>query len=135
MFRYKLSSFFKMPVNLVKIVFDESIYDKETQDKLKNIEFDLFNDFFIIYLLIDNIEQKINMLNKNNNNDSENILIFKVEAIKENEKIKYIKKWIKDFPRLIKLLKRKNSEYILDVWCLIKEDSIKISPNIIEIIK
>ena len=82
MFRYKLSSFFKMPVNLVKIVLD----------KLKNIEFDLFNDFDNTYSLIDNIEQKINMLNKNNDNDSENILIFKVEAIKENEKIKYIKK-------------------------------------------
>ena len=82
MFIYKLNSFFKMPVNLVKIVLD----------KLKNIEFDLFNDFCNTYSLIDNIEQKINMLNKNNNNDSENILIFKVEAIKENEKIKYIKK-------------------------------------------
>ena len=135
MFRYKLSSFFKMPVNLVKIVFDESIYDKQIQDKLKNIEFDLFNDFDNTYTLLENIEQKINMLNKNNNNNSENILIFKVEAIKENEKIKYIKKLIKDFPRLIKLLKRKNSEYILDVWCLIKEDSMKLSPNIIEIIK
>ena len=45
MFIYKLNSFFKMPVNLVKILFDESIYDKQTQDKLKNIEFDLFNDF------------------------------------------------------------------------------------------
>ena len=135
MFRYKLSSFFKMPVNLVKLVFDESIYDKQVQEKLKNIEFDLFNDFDNTYSLIENIEQKINMLNKNKDNESENILIFKVEAIKENEKIKYIKKLIKDFPRLIKLLKRKNSEYILDVWCLIKEDSIKISPNIIETIK
>ena len=107
MFRYKLSSFFKMPVNLVKIVFDESIYDKQTQDKLKNIEFNLFNDFDNTYSLIDHIEQKINMLNKNNNNDSENILIFKLEPIKENEKIKCVKKLIKDFPRLMKLLKRK----------------------------
>ena len=107
MFRYKLNSFFKMPVNLVKIVFDESIYDKQTQDKLKNIEFNLFNDFDNTYSLIENIEQKINMLNKNNNNDSENILIFKLEPIKENEKIKCVKKLIKDFPRLMKLLKRK----------------------------
>ena len=135
MFRYKLSSFFKIPVNLVKIIFDESIYDKQKQEKLKDLEFDLFNDFDNTYSLIENIEQKINMLNNNNYNNKENILIFKVEAVKENEKIKYIKKLIKDFPRLIKLLKREKSEYILDVWCLIKEDSIKISPNIIEIIK
>lgn len=68
MFRYKLSSFFKMPVNLVKLVLDESIYDKindkQKQEQLKNIEFDLFNDFDNTYSLIENMEQKINMLNK-----------------------------------------------------------------------
>ena len=134
MFRYKLSSFFKIPVNLVKVVVDESIYDKKLQEELKAIEFDLFNDFDNTYTLFDNIEQKINKENKDTIT-SENPLILKIEVIKDNENLKYIKKLIKDFPKLLELLKRKNSEYLLDVWCLIKEDNIKINSNIIDMIK
>ena len=129
MFRYKLSSFFKIPVNLVKVVIDEN-KDKKMPDELKNIEFNLYNDFDNTYSLINEIEQKI----KKNEND-EIKLKLKVEIIRDNEQLKNIKNLIKDFPKLIKLLKRKNSEYLLDVWCLIKEDSNKKNPNIIQIIK
>ena len=133
MFRYRLSSFFKIPVNLVKLILDES-KNNEIQEQLKIFELDLFNDFDNTYSLIENMEKKLNLENKNKT-DNENNLKFKVEVIKDFDKLKFIKKTLKDFPKLIKLLKRKNTEYILDVWYLIKEDSIKISPNMIEIIK
>ena len=134
MFRYKLSLFFKIPLNLIKLVLDKSKYDKKLNEIKSSFEFDLFNDFDNTYSLMENIEQKLNIQN-NNGNGIENNLIFKVEIIKEDEKLKYIKKLLKDFPKLIKLLKRKNSEYLLDVWYLIKEDNIKVNQNTLDSIK
>ena len=127
MLRYQISSFYKIPVNLVTLILDESKFDRDIQEKLNTIEFNLFYDFDNIYSLIDNIEKKINK--------NKSPLIFKVIPQKDNKKIKYIKELIIDFPKLIQLLKRKQVEYLLDVWCLIKEDNIKINPNVIEIIK
>ena len=133
MFRYKLSLYFKMPLNLIKLVLDESKYDKQIKETIKSFEFDLYNDFDNTYSLIENIEQKLNTQIKANG--IENNLIFKVEVAKDDDKLKYIKKLIKDFPKLIKLLKRKNSDYLLDVWCLIREDNIKLNQNLLETIK
>ena len=132
-FRYKLSSFFKIPVNLVKVVVDESKYDKSLKEQLEKIDFDLYNDFDNTYSKINNIEQ---IINKDKTiSDKENPIILKVKAVKENPKLKYIKQLIKDLPKLIKLLKRKKSGYLLDIWCLIKEDNIKINEDIIKSIK
>ena len=135
MFRYKLSLYFKIPLNLIKLVLDESKYDKQIKDNIKSFEFDMYNDFDNTYSLIENIEQKLNMQNNINGKRIDNNLIFKVEVIKDDDKLKFIKKLIKDFPKLIKLLKRKHSEYLLDVWCLIKEDNIKLNQNLLETIK
>ena len=134
MFRYKLSSFFKIPVNLIKVTVEESLYEKQIQEQLKFVEFNLYNDFNNFYTILNNLEQ---IINKGSNKiDNENPLILKIEIIKDNEKLKYIKKIIKDFPKLLKLLKRNKSDYLLDVWCLIKgDDNIKIDSNIIDIIK
>ena len=134
MFRYRLSSFFKVPVNLIKVVVDESLYEKQIQEQLKYVEFNLYNDFDNSYSIFNNLEQ---IINKGSNKiDNENPLILKIEIIKDNEKLKYIKNLIKDFPKLLELLKRKNSDYILDVWSLIKgEDNIKLNSNIIYTIK
>ena len=127
MFRYKLSSFFKIPVNLIKVLVEESLYEKQIQEQLKFVEFNLYNDF-------NNLEQ---IINKGSNKiDNENPLILKVEIIKDNEKLKYIKKLIRDFPKLLELLKRKNIDYLSDIWYLIKgDDSLEINSNIITIIK
>ena len=133
MFRYKLSSFFKIPVNLIKVVVDDNKYDPKMQGELKKIEFNMYDDFENTYSLLNDLEQKIY---KGDEDIENHILIFRVEYSKENEKLAYIKKLIKDFPKLIELLKRKNSEYLLDVWCLIKEDgNNKINPKISQIIK
>ena len=133
MLRYKLSSFFKIPVNLIKVVVDENKYDPKMKEQLKKIEFNMYDDFENTYSLLDDLEQKIF---KGDDDIENHILIFRVEYVKENEKLSYIKKLIKDFPKLIELLKRKNSEYLLDVWCLIKEDgNNKINPKISQIIK
>jgi hypothetical protein len=133
MFRYKLSSFFKIPVNLIKVVVDDNKYDQEMQGELKKIEFNMYDDFENTYSLLNDLEQKIY---KGDDDIENHILIFRVEYLKENGKLAYIKKLIKDFPKLIELLKRKNSEYLQDVWCLIKEDgSNKINPKISQIIK
>ena len=161
MLRYKLSNLFKIPLNTVKIIIDEDAYDKKLPEELKNVEFDLFNDFDNTYILLENIEKKIMSLNNENNTkekekekkqkkekneekkgnkknkeSKENItLIFKVKSV-ENKKLKQIKKIIKNIPQLTKLLKRKNAEYILDVLILIKDEAqINNNKNIIEDIK
>ena len=132
-FRYKLSSFYKIPVNLIKVVVDQEKYNI-LKTELQNIEFDLYNDFDNTCSKINDIEQII----KNKGNiiiDYESPLMLKIEVLKENPELKYIKSLIKDFPKLIELLKRKNSEYLLDIWCLIKEENIKLNENIIKNIK
>ena len=164
MLRYKLSNYFKIPLNTVTIIIDEDAYDKGIPEELKNIEFDLFNDFNNTYLLFDNLEKKImgqksgnnqklkkdnkgNKDNKENNKNNKNkekenekekediTLIFRVKS-KENKKLKEIKELIKNVPQLTRLLKRKNAEYILDVWILIKDESqTNNNINIIQDIK
>ena len=134
-FRYKLSSFYKIPVNLVKVVVDVSKYN-ELKAELQNIEFDLYNDFDNTCSKINDIEQII--LNEGKGNiiiDNEKPLMFKIKVLEENPELKYIKSLIKDFPKLIELLKRKDSDYLLDIWYLIKEENIKLNTNIIQIIK
>ena len=141
MLRYKLSNFFKIPVNTVKVFVDEEKYDKKIQNELLGFEFDLFNDFNNTCLLFDNLEKIIankskSIKNKDGKNNENNIaLIFKVKSI-ENDKLKYIKKIIKNVPQLTKLLKSKNEEYILDVWSLIKDETqLYNNTNVINSIK
>ena len=128
MLRYKLSNYFKIPVNNISVFLDIEKYNKDMSEELKNLKFDLFNDFDNTFLLFNNIEKKINdskskNSNKNEENQENNLsLIFKVKSI-ENEKLKNIKNIIKNIPQLINLLKRKNSEYILDIWLLIKDEN------------
>ena len=154
MLRYKLSNFFKIPINYVKIVIDLEKYNKEIQKKFNKVEFDLFNDFSNTFSLFDFLE-KVIIANSDENNNNKEIknrrtkekkekdenkisIIFKVECIK-SEKLSNIKKIIKNVPLLTKLLKNKNEEYNLDVWSLIKEESqsnnnINIMQNIKEIL-
>ena len=133
MFRYKLSSLFKIPVNLIKVVVDENKYDPRIQGELKKFEFNMYDDFENTFSLLNDLEQAIY---KDDDDIENHILIFRVEYLKENQNLAYIKKLIKDFPKLIELLKRKNSEYLIDIWCLIKEDCHnKINPKITQIIK
>ena len=134
MFRYKLSLFFKIPMDLISIVIDDIKYNNKlkSREEFNGIKFDMYNDLENSYNAFCALEEKIN---KVMNNNIENPLILKVEVKKENDYSQYIKKSIKDYPKLMKLLKRKNSECLLDVWCLIKEDEIKINNDIIQIIK
>ena len=118
MLRYRLSNFFKIPLNTVTVVIDEDKYDKAIiKDKFKNTEFDLFNDYDNIYNLFNELERKLN----DNNTGNKFPLIFKVKS-KDNEKLKNIKNIIKNIPQLTKLLKQSNAKYILDVWLLVKDE-------------
>ena len=92
----------------------------------------MYNDLQNSYNAFTDLERKINLAL---NNNIENPLILKVEVKKENDYFKFIKKLIKDYPKLMHLLKRKQSECLLDVWCLIREEEIKINNEIIQIIK
>ena len=130
MLRYKLSYYFKIPINNVRIYVDYNKYDKEIQEDLKNVQFDLFNDFDNTYSMFEVLEEKINRKNKEKNIQ----LIFLVKSI-QNEKLKNIKKVIKNIPQLTKLLKRKNKDYILDVWNIIKDENQNINTNIAENLK
>ena len=134
MFRYKLSQFFKIPVNLISIVIDDVKYNNKLKsyEEFNNIKFDMYNDLDNSYDAFTDLENKINLVMKN---DIENPLILKVEVKKENDYFKFIKNIIKDYPKLMKLLKRKHSECLLDVWCLIRENELKINNDIIQIIK
>ena len=134
MFRYKLSQFYKIPVNLIYIVIDDIKYNNKLKsvEEFKRLKFDMYNDLDNSYNVFTNLVQKINSVM---NNNIENPLIFKVEVKKENDHFKFVKKIIKDYPKLMHLLKRKYSECLLDVWCLIKEDELKINNEIIEMIK
>ena len=139
MLRYKLSNFFKIPVNTVKVFVDVEKYDKKMQERLKVFELDLFNDFNNTYLMFNNIEKIIANNKKENKIDckiNNNIaLIFKVKSI-ENDKLEYIKKILINIPELTKLLKSKNSEYILDLWSLIKDETqLNNNTNLINNIK
>ena len=131
MLRYKLSNYFKIPVNNVSVFLDIDKYDKNISEELKNLKYDLLNDFDITFLLFNNLEKKIidiqnkeNRKNEENKDNKENnlSLIFKVKST-ENENLKNIKNIIKNVPQLTNLLKRKDSEYILDVWLLIKDEN------------
>ena len=134
MFRYKLSQFFKIPVNLISIVIDDIKYNNKLKsyEEFNNIKFDMYNDLDNSYNTFTALEEKIN---KVMNNNIDNHLILKVEVKKENDYIKYIKNIIKDYPKLMRLLKRRHSECLLDVWCLIREEELKINNDIIQIIK
>ena len=134
MFRYKLSQFYKIPVNLISIVIDDVKYNNrlKSHEELNNIKFDMYNDLESSYLAFIDLEEKINLII---NNGISNPLILKVEVKKENDYFKYIKSIIKDYPKLMHLLKRKHSECLLDVWCLIREEELKINNDIIQMIK
>ena len=134
MFRYKLSQFYKIPVNLIYIIIDDVKYNNKlkSREEFNNIKFDMYNDLQNSYNAFTDLERKINLAL---NNNIENPLILKVEVKKENDYFKFIKKLIKDYPKLMHLLKRKHSECLLDVWCLIREEEIKINNEIIQIIK
>ena len=142
MLRYKLSNFFKIPVNTVKVYIEEEKYDKKINEELKGFELDLFNDYDNTYSIFENLEKIISNKNKEEKQNGENkkkenniALIFKVKSL-ENEKLKNIKTLFKDVSKLTELLKCKNAEYILDVWSLIKdEDKSNININIIQNIK
>ena len=134
MFRYKLSQFYKIPVNLINIVIDDVKYNNrlKSHEEFNNIKFDMYNDLDSSYEAFIDLEQKINLIIDNN---IVNPLILKVEVKKENDYFKFIKSIIKDYPKLMHLLKRKHSECLLDVWCLIREDELKINNDIIQMIK
>ena len=134
MFRYKLSQFYKIPVNLINIVIDDVKYNNrlKSHEIFNNIKFDMYNDLESSYNAFTDLEEKINLVI---NNSISNPLILKVEVKKENDYFKFIKTIIKDYPKLMHLLKRKQSECLLDVWCLIREDELKINNNIIQMIK
>jgi len=134
MFRYKLSQFYKIPVNLINIVIDDVKYNNrlKSHEEFNNIKFDMYNDLDSSYEAFIDLEQKINLIIDNN---IVNPLILKVEVKKENDYFKFIKSIIKDYPKLMHLLKRKHSECLLDVWCLIREDELKINDDIIQMIK
>ena len=131
MLRYRLSNFFKIPLNTVTVVIDEDKYDKTIiKDKFKNIEFDLFNDYDNIYNLFNELEMELN----DNNTGKKFPLIFKVKS-KDNEQLKNIKNIIKNIPQLTKLLKQSNAKYILDVWLLVKDEAQNNNLNIYQKIK
>ena len=134
MFRYKLSQFYKIPVNLIYAVIDDVKYNNKLKsvEEFKGLKFDMYKDLDNSYNVFTDIVKKINEVM---NNNIENPLILKVEAKKENEHFKFVKKIIKDYPKLMHLLKRKHIDCLLDVWCLIKEDELKINNEIIEMIK
>ena len=121
MLRYKLSNLFKIPLNTVKIIIDEDAYDKKLPEELKNVEFDLFNDFDNTFILLENIEKKIMSINNENNTKEKE----KKQKKEKNEEKKGNKK-----------NKERNAEYILDVLILIKDEAqINNNKNIIEDIK
>ena len=130
MLRYKLSYYFKIPINTVKIYIKYDLYDKELQEDLKNIEFDIFNDFYNTFSMFVNLEEKI----KRKYKEKDIQLIFLVKSV-QNEKLKNIKKIIKSIPQLTKLLKRKKKDYILDVWNIIKDENQNINSDIAENLK
>ena len=134
MFRYKLSQFYKIPVNLIYVIIDDIKYNNKlkSSEEFKRLKFDMYNDLDNSYNAFTELGKKINSVL---NNNIENPLILKVEVKKENEHFKFIKRIIKDYPKLMHLLKRKHSECLLDVWCLIKEDELKINNDIINMIK
>ena len=134
MFRYKLSQFYKIPVNLIYIVLDDIKYNNKLKlrEEFKNLKFDIYNDLDNTYNIFTNLQEKINAIM---NNNIDNPIILKVEVKKENTYLKFITNIIKDYPKLIHLLKRKHSECLLDLWCLIREDELKINNDLIQKIK
>ena len=127
MLRYQLSNFYKMPLNTITATIDEQ---QCAIGKLKNIEFNLFNDFDNIYTPLNELEKKFSEKNKGKKNP----LIFEVKSIK-NEKLNSIKNIIKKDQQLTELLKQKNAQYTFDVWLLVKEENQKNNANIIQNIK
>ena len=129
--RYKLSFHYKIPVNTVRLSIDTQLFDKKIQEDLRNFELDLFDDFSETLSMFTNLEREIISKNK----DKKIRLKFIVNSV-ENEEFKTIKRIIKNIPKLTKLLKiMKNTNYILDVWKLIKDENKNTNKNIIKNIK
>ena len=74
MFRYKLSLFFKIPMDLISIVIDDIKYNNKlkSREEFNGIKFDMYNDLENSYNAFCALEEKINKV-MNNNIESFNI--------------------------------------------------------------
>ena len=137
--RYKLSNFFKIPVNLVKIVVEineNNLKNNPEIDDFKNEEYTLLDDFKNSYQIFDNIyklKKKYEKLNIRLKVMSLNNHPF-IEKIKENPKNIMNNNQSLSI-KLMNLLKKKNGDYIMDVWLLVKDDIEKGKTGINDIIK
>ena len=138
--RYKLSNFFKIPVNLVKVIVEINENNIKTNkqdiDYLKSIELTLFNDFQIPYQIFDNIDKMKKKYEKLNINIKVVSLNNHPFIDKINQNPKNIMNILPSLSiKLMNLLKQTNGVYIMDVWLLVKDDIQKEKTGINDAIK